>query len=93
MRTSGGVLKTKCLYVIAKFSECSCGSYKRYCLKIILKNRPFFHICTLIYTAKEVGIDGLIVPDLPVDVYHEQYRDLFQQYGLLVRLNGTISPW
>ena len=32
---------------------------------------------------KEVGIDGLIVPDLPVDVYHEQYQGLFQKYGLL----------
>ena len=32
---------------------------------------------------QEVGIDGLIVPDLPVDVYHEQYQDLFQEYGLL----------
>jgi len=31
----------------------------------------------------EVGIDGLIIPDLPVDVYHESYQDLFQQYGLL----------
>lgn len=32
---------------------------------------------------QEVGIDGLIIPDLPVDVYHEQYQKLFQQYGLL----------
>ena len=32
---------------------------------------------------QEVGIDGLIIPDLPVDVYHEQYQSLFQQYGLL----------
>jgi tryptophan synthase alpha chain len=32
---------------------------------------------------KEVGIDGLIIPDLPVDVYHEQYQVLFKQYGLL----------
>lgn len=32
---------------------------------------------------QEVGIDGLIVPDLPVDVYHEKYQELFQQYGLL----------
>ena len=28
------------------------------------------------------GIDGLIIPDLPVDVYHEQYRDIFERYGL-----------
>ena len=32
---------------------------------------------------QEVGIDGLIIPDLPADVYHEQYKSLFQQYGLL----------
>lgn len=37
----------------------------------------FCHKC------QEVGIDGLIIPDLPVDVYHEQYQKLFQQYGLL----------
>ena len=32
---------------------------------------------------QEVSIDGLIIPDLPVDVYHEKYQKLFQQYGLL----------
>jgi tryptophan synthase alpha chain len=32
---------------------------------------------------QEVGIDGLIIPDLPADVYHEQHQSLFQQYGLL----------
>ena len=32
---------------------------------------------------QEVGIDGLIIPDLPADVYHKQYQNLFQQYGLL----------
>ena len=32
---------------------------------------------------QEVGIDGLIIPDLPADVYHEQYQSLSQQYGLL----------
>ena len=32
---------------------------------------------------QEVGIDGLIIPDLPVDVYHEKYQKLFQKYGLL----------
>jgi tryptophan synthase alpha chain len=29
-----------------------------------------------------IGIDGLIIPDLPVDVYHEQYKNLFDQHGL-----------
>lgn len=32
---------------------------------------------------QEVGIDGLIIPDLPVDVYQDKYQKLFQQYGLL----------
>ena len=32
---------------------------------------------------QEVGIDGLIIPDLPADVYHTKYQSLFQQYGLL----------
>ncbi len=30
----------------------------------------------------EIGIDGLIIPDLPVDVYAEQYKSIFEQYGL-----------
>ena len=32
---------------------------------------------------QEIGIDGLIIPDLPVDVYHDQYKDIFEKYGLL----------
>ena len=31
---------------------------------------------------QEVGIDGLIIPDLPVDVYHEEYKAIFEKYGL-----------
>jgi tryptophan synthase alpha chain len=30
----------------------------------------------------EIGIDGLIIPDLPVDVYAEEYKAIFEQYGL-----------
>lgn len=30
-----------------------------------------------------LGIDGLIIPDLPVDIYHEQYKHIFEKYGLL----------
>lgn len=29
-----------------------------------------------------IGIDGLIIPDLPVDVYNEQYKSIFDTYGL-----------
>lgn len=32
---------------------------------------------------QEIGIDGLIIPDLPVDVYHEEYKDLFEEHGLI----------
>jgi len=32
---------------------------------------------------QEVGIDGLIIPDLPVEVYHEEYKAIFDRYGLL----------
>ncbi|MDG2372560.1 MAG: tryptophan synthase subunit alpha [Flavobacteriaceae bacterium] len=31
---------------------------------------------------KLIGIDGLIIPDLPVNVYHENYMALFNKYGL-----------
>lgn len=30
----------------------------------------------------DTGIDGLIIPDLPVDVYEEEYKDMFEKYGL-----------
>ncbi|TXG38917.1 tryptophan synthase subunit alpha [Seonamhaeicola maritimus] len=32
---------------------------------------------------QEIGIDGLIIPDLPVDVYHEEYQSTFEKYGLI----------
>lgn len=32
---------------------------------------------------EEIGIDGLIIPDLPVDVYHEEYQAIFEKYGLI----------
>jgi tryptophan synthase alpha chain len=30
-----------------------------------------------------IGIDGLIIPDLPVDVYAEQYKETFEKYGII----------
>ena len=30
----------------------------------------------------EIGIDGLIIPDLPVDVYADEYKATFDKYGL-----------
>ena len=32
---------------------------------------------------KEIGLDGFIIPDLPADVYHEQYKEIFEKYELL----------
>lgn len=32
---------------------------------------------------QEIGVDGLIIPDLPVDVYHEEYKSTFEKYGLI----------
>lgn len=31
----------------------------------------------------EIGIDGLIIPDLPVDVYADEYKTTFDKYGLI----------
>ncbi len=31
----------------------------------------------------EIGIDGLIIPDLPVDVYNDEYKSIFENYGLI----------
>ena len=32
---------------------------------------------------QECGIDGLIIPDLPVNIYNENYKELFGKYGLI----------
>lgn len=32
---------------------------------------------------QDIGIDGLILPDLPVDVYDEDYKAIFEKYGLI----------
>jgi tryptophan synthase alpha chain len=32
--------------------------------------------------ANEIGIDGIILPDLPIDEYNERYKDLFASYNL-----------
>lgn len=29
-----------------------------------------------------IGIDGLIIPDLPVDIYHREYKKLFDRHNL-----------
>lgn len=32
---------------------------------------------------QEIGIDGIIMPDLPLDVYQEDYEAIFKKYGLI----------
>lgn len=39
---------------------------------------------------KEVGIDGLILPDLPMSQYLDEYKALFEEYGLFISF--LISP-
>ena len=39
---------------------------------------------------KEVGVDGLIVPDLPMQQYLDEYKNLFDSYGLVNTF--LISP-
>jgi tryptophan synthase alpha chain len=39
---------------------------------------------------KEVGVDGLIVPDLPMQQYLEEYKALFNEYGIVNTF--LISP-
>ncbi|HEX9828006.1 MAG TPA: tryptophan synthase subunit alpha [Flavobacteriaceae bacterium] len=42
-----------------------------------------FGVETFCKKCQEIGIDGLIIPDLPVDVYNEQYKSIFESYGLI----------
>ena len=32
---------------------------------------------------QEIGIDGIIMPDLPVDIYDEHYKAIFEKHGLI----------
>ena len=40
--------------------------------------------------ATEVGVDGLIIPDLPLDIYQVEYKALFEQYDL--KMSFLITP-
>jgi len=37
---------------------------------------------TFLARCQEVGVDGLILPDLPLEVYEKEYQDLFKKYNL-----------
>jgi tryptophan synthase alpha chain len=32
--------------------------------------------------ASKAGVDGLILPDMPLDVYHDEFKDLFEKHEL-----------
>jgi tryptophan synthase alpha chain len=32
--------------------------------------------------AADAGVDGLILPDMPMDVYDEEYKEIFESHGL-----------
>lgn len=32
---------------------------------------------------QEAGVDGLILPDLPIEEYYEEYKPIFDKYGIL----------
>ena len=40
--------------------------------------------------ATDVGVDGLIIPDLPLDIYQKEYKTLFEQYHL--KISFLITP-
>ena len=39
---------------------------------------------------KSAGIDGLIIPDLPLEVYVNEYQSLFEKYG--IKISFLITP-
>lgn len=49
-----------------------------------------FGISKFLTRAREVGVDGLIVPDLPLDEYLSEYKSKFEQLGLMHAL--LVSP-
>ena len=38
----------------------------------------------------EVGIDGVILPDLPLHIYEEEYKEMFEKYG--VKITFLCTP-
>ncbi|NUY82154.1 tryptophan synthase subunit alpha [Flavobacterium sp. MAH-1] len=41
-----------------------------------------FGVENFVRKCAEVGINGLIIPDLPFEIYASDYRDIFEKYGL-----------
>ncbi len=49
-----------------------------------------FGVPSFLQKCKEVGVDGLIIPDLPVEVYLNQYQELFEKYE--IKISFLITP-
>ena len=47
------------------------------------KNLSTKAVTHIIESCYEIGIDGLIIPDLPIDVYYQQYISIFETYSLI----------
>lgn len=41
-----------------------------------------FGMEAFLHKAAEIGIDGLILPDMPPEIYENRYQQLFSQYGI-----------
>jgi tryptophan synthase alpha chain len=41
-----------------------------------------FGIENFLKKCRETGIDGLIIPDLPLEIYLSEYKELFENYGI-----------
>ncbi len=39
---------------------------------------------------KTTGVDGLIIPDLPMEIYEQEYKDLFEEYEIAISF--LITP-
>ncbi|MCB0409423.1 MAG: tryptophan synthase subunit alpha [Flavobacteriales bacterium] len=49
-----------------------------------------FGIEQFLEKAAQVGVDSLIIPDLPIDIYQEEYKSLVEKYGL--KMSFLITP-
>jgi len=53
-----------------------------------------FGVSEFVQKCKETGIDGLIVPDLPLDIYEAEYKTLFEESDLhnILLITPQTSP-
>jgi tryptophan synthase alpha chain len=49
-----------------------------------------YDIATFLEKAANAGVDGFILPDLPLDIYQENYKTLFEKYNL--KMSFLITP-